>query len=187
MALGRRPLAIQSLRSRRARNSPLPREQHGDMIAGGRIRRFLVWLNQPLDPSASIGARILRFACTFAGIIGVFDVLVIISLLVGGRYQSCGRSPQSGTCDYLFLAVSYPVGAFLTGAVIGATYSARRHLWMAIPAMTVAMVPWFTAIALADVRSRAHWANADTVLVFACSAFMGSGLGYVLWRRRNNS
>jgi hypothetical protein len=149
----------------------------------GRVRRFLASLNQPLDPNASFGVRVLRFGCIFGALFGAFDVLILFILLSGGRYQACGKSPGSGTCDFLFLLISYPVGAFLTGAIVGAAYSVRRRLWLFIPAMILAMVPWFTAIALYDVRARAHWAIADTELVLVCSTLIGGGIGYMVWRR----
>jgi hypothetical protein len=153
------------------------------MTQRGPVRQVFSWLNQPLDPAASFGERVLRVAFMFGVGFGTFDVLIILSLLVGGRYQTYGRSARSGTCDFLFLSVAYPIGAFLSGAIIGATYSMRRRVWVVIPAMIASMVPWFTAIALPDVRARAHWAVADTDLVLVCSTLVGSVLGYGLWRR----
>jgi hypothetical protein len=147
------------------------------------VRAFFSWLNHRLDPSAGLAARAVHSGFVFGAGFGIFDLLVIAALLTGGRYQDCGKSAHSGTCDYLFLALSYPIGAFLTGAVVGAVRPTLRRVWLAIPSMIVAMIPFFTAIALADVRARAHWGWSDSVLVLACSTLLGAGVGFMTWRR----
>lgn len=113
---------------------------------------------------------------------GMFDVLILGLAIFGGRYQACSRSGHD-VCDYYLLAVTYPLGAAAMGAIIGACYPLFRRLWSAVLVGSVAMIPWFALIAVTNVKTRAHWAESDSWLVGICSVLLGTGVGYLTWKR----
>ena len=138
--------------------------------------------NLRFDPRAGIWSRAARMGLLMGLGFGVFDLIILLLLITGGRYHACSNRSYSGTCDWLLLALTYPAGAGAMGAILGAALPAFRRLWLAIPFGILATIPWFAGIAVADVRARAHWQESDTLLVLGCATAFGSAVGYIIWK-----
>ncbi len=134
------------------------------------------------DPDAPLWSRAITLGAYWGTFFGVFDVLILAAAVFGGRYQSCGQSPGSGTCDFWLLAVTYPIGA----VVMGAAWPLYRRLWLAMPITVIAMIPWFLAIVATDIQARTHWAWTDTILVLLPSVALGGPVGYMIWKKRRD-
>lgn len=133
------------------------------------------------SPDAPLWSRAATMAFGVGAMFGIFDILILIAIVLGGRYQRCSKSSHE-LCDYVLLLVTYPLGAGIMGAILGALNPLCRRLWLAIPVGIVAAVPWFALIAVTNVKTLAHWRAEDYWLVGICSAMMGPVIGYAIWK-----
>ncbi|HEY4304740.1 MAG TPA: hypothetical protein VGM82_09745 [Gemmatimonadaceae bacterium] len=103
-----------------------------------------------------------------------FTLIPIVMLLVGGPEQR-GRS---GTLRVDLLCITYPLGAFVAGCIVGLFLPATRRLWAALPIGVAAMLPWAIGICFSFDAGYSHWASGHTFSTAVTSIILGGALGY---------
>jgi hypothetical protein len=147
------------------------------------FKSVLVRINRiRFSPDASLWSRTTTMAFQVGVMFGIFDLLIVGVAVFGGRYQSCSRSGRD-ICDMYLLAVTYPLGTMAMGAIFGACYPLCRRRWLAMLVGTAAVIPWFTSIAVTDVKTRAGSTGPNFWIVGICSLAIGPYVGYQIWKR----
>jgi hypothetical protein len=106
------------------------------------------------------------------------SAILLALLLFGGRYLVF----RGGEMDALVAVLTYPTGATLAGAVIGAAGDATRRLAAAIFVGIVAITPMVTGVVISMDHGLTAWTGMHTALLIIMSAAFGTALGYGAWK-----
>ena len=100
-------------------------------------------------------------------------LLILVMLLLGGRFQRA----RGSEIDILVLAVVYPIGPALAGALLGLAMPFLRRPWAAVVAGVLAGVPWFATLSVAFDPHGTHPYSVDWPIALVLALCLGPVAG----------
>jgi hypothetical protein len=132
----------------------------------------------PRVSSSSVWRRAGAGAVTALAMFAIPSLILLGLFLFGGRHQAL----RDGELDVLVALLTYPTGAALAGAVIGAAGDATRHLVVAIIVGIVAITPMVSGVVASMDNGLTAWTGMHTALLVIMSVAFGAALGYGAWK-----
>jgi hypothetical protein len=125
-----------------------------------------------------------------AVILGAPWLLVLVLLVLGGRFQR----NRGSEIDMLVLAIVYPLGPAVAGALLGLCMPLLRRPWTAVVAGMIAGIPWFALMSLAFDPHGPHPYSVDwpvTIFLAVCLGPVAGAFAHdlipVMRKRRERS
>jgi hypothetical protein len=112
-------------------------------------------------------------------------IFVLVACCLAAGIKPAANCRTAERARWLALLVLL-VGGIATHAAMGVVSTALRRYWLAIPAVSAAMIPLFIGIALTFVDRPPFQPLTFTVLVLSASTITGWAIAYPIWLRHRD-
>lgn len=130
---------------------------------------------RPAWTIAPLGKRIVGGARLASVIMSPFTGLILLLLILnGGPVMIDGQGVETNVGLLLF---TYPIGAAVAGALIGALLPLMRSALGAVVCGIIAMAPWMAGIAVTMDHGLTSWGTVDSFMVSIMSVVFGTIVG----------